>query len=48
VDFGAYADACLENMRASSGETAFAEALTLLRRNRPTGAAEPALRQAGA
>jgi thiamine kinase-like enzyme len=48
VDFGAYADACLENMRASSGEAAFAEALALLRRSRAPGAAEPALRQAGA
>jgi thiamine kinase-like enzyme len=34
VDFGGYADACLANMRASSGERAFAEAMSLLRRHR--------------
>jgi thiamine kinase-like enzyme len=34
VDFGAYADACLQNMRQSSGESQFADALATLRQDR--------------
>jgi thiamine kinase-like enzyme len=34
VDFGAYADACLQNMRESSGEGQFADALATLRQDR--------------
>lgn len=48
VDFGGYADACLANMRASSGERAFAEALALLRRHRSTVGTRTTPRQATA
>lgn len=50
VDFGSYADACLDNMRAASGEQAFADALRLLRRRRrPTaGGTKATPRQATA
>jgi thiamine kinase-like enzyme len=46
VDFGGYADACLANMRASSGERAFAEAMTLLRHHRTTVGTRTTPRQA--
>jgi thiamine kinase-like enzyme len=45
VDFGGYADACLANMRASSGERAFAEGLALLRRHRSAVGSRTARRQ---
>jgi hypothetical protein len=48
VDFGGYADACLANMRASSGERAFAEALALLRHHRSTVGTRTTPRQATA
>ena len=46
VNFGGYADACLANMRASSGERAFAEALALLRRHRSAVGTKTPPRQA--
>jgi hypothetical protein len=48
VNFGGYADACLANMRASSGERAFAEALALLRRHRSAVGTRTTPRQASA
>jgi thiamine kinase-like enzyme len=46
VDFGSYADACLANMRVSSGEPAFAEAMELLRRHRSAVGTRAVPRQA--